>query len=110
MLAPEDLPGQHARVMRVAGPSASTTTAPTLAPPLAQSEGKVENFSDDYASSSSSSSSEKEEEEDNSSARVPKASSSGRKKQDDGWGVVAPKKKSQSPLFRLTGYSSPVLS
>lgn len=96
MLAPEDLPGQHARVMRVAGSSTAATGPSALAPPVAQSEGKVEKFSEDYASSSSSSSSGSEEDEaDNTSARVPKAA--GRKKQDDGWGVVSSKKKSESP-------------
>lgn len=79
MLAPEDLPGQHARVMRVASSNPPTPApAPALAPPVQ----KVEKFSDDYASSSSSSS--------DSEDRAPVQ----KKKQDDGWGVVTGKKKS----------------
>jgi len=86
MLAPEDLPGQHARVMRVAGPA--STSSPVLAPPI-EPEQKVEKYSDDYASSSD----DDEEEKQTISAS---GSGGSQKREDDGWGVVAGKKKSQS--------------
>ena len=87
MLAPEDLPGQHARVMRVTG---QASAPPVLAPPIPEPEQKVEKYSDDYASSSS-----EEEEEDEPS--VSKSSKGGSQmREDDGWGVVAGKKKSES--------------
>lgn len=85
MLAPEDLPGQHARIMRVApAPGALPSPSPaTLAPPEQQ---KVDKYSDDYASSSS----------DEDGPRVDGSLSF--RSQDDGWGVVQPKKKSK-PLL-----------
>lgn len=84
MLAPEDLPAKHARVMRVVDPSAPTPPAPApvpIAPPSAPSESstsqsndtKVDAFSQDYTSDSDS---------------PPEAS-------DDGWNVVAAKPKSE---------------
>lgn len=92
MLAAEDLPGQHARVMRVApsstsAPSSSNHKPPvdsptTLAPPLPATEQKVDKFSDDYASSS---------DEDEPIGQQ-------QQKEDDGWGVVQAKKKSTSYL------------
>lgn len=84
MLAPEDLPGQHARVMRVTG-QAST---PVLAPPIVEPEQKVEKFSDDYASSS--------DEEDEKPSASASSNGGSQKREDDGWGVVAGKKKSES--------------
>ena len=88
MLAPEDLPGQHARVMRVAPSSTSAPppsaprpqaeATPALAPALPNAEQKVDKFSDDYASSS---------DEDEPIGQQ-------QQKEDDGWGVVQPKKKS----------------
>lgn len=85
MLAPEDLPGQHARVMRVAPSSTpapprqpSPDITPVVAPPSTTTE-KVDKYSDDYASSS-------DEEE----------PISRQQKEDDGWGVVQSKKKSTS--------------
>jgi hypothetical protein len=91
MLAPEDLPGQHARVMRVTGPA-------TLAPPVSQpeTERKVGNFEDDYASSSSSSESSSHGEGEDADVPVSSSGPKLKKNENDGWGVVAPKKKSQS--------------
>lgn len=94
MLAPEDLPGQHARVMRVAPSSTPTSSKqepkaqspPSLAPPLPTSEQKVDKFSDDYASSS---------DEDEPISRQ-------QEKEDDGWGVVQTKKKSTPILLSYT--------
>lgn len=91
MLAPEDLPGQHARVMRVAPasgstPAASPAPAPaSLAPPIVSPEQKVDKYSDDYASSSS------DEDE-----PVAQGTSKAKATADDGWGVVQAKKKSVS--------------
>lgn len=104
MLAPEDLPGQHARVMRVTGPA-------TLAPPVSQpeTERKVDNFREDYASSSSSSESSSDGEGEDEDVPVSASVSKPKKNENDGWGVVAPKKKSQFsppslPRPRLVAY------
>lgn len=85
MLAPEDLPGQHARVMRVTGQA--STAPPVLAPPI-EPEQKIEKYSDDYASSSD----DEVEEPSTYTSRngLPQM------REDDGWGVVEGKKKSQS--------------
>lgn len=83
MLAPEDLPAKHARVMRIVDPSqpsVASTDAASSAPPD-QSAGssatieKVEKFTEDYASS------EEDTSQDTSHT-------------DDGWNVVAAKPKS----------------
>ena len=95
MLAPEDLPPTHARVMKITKPtsssSASTSTSPfaaianaepdheteppTLVPPMDE---KVSKYSDDYTSEDSD-----EGEE------------------DDGWNVVKSKPKREPPITCL---------
>ena len=76
MLAPEDLPGKHARVMRIVDPSPQPKPTTQSAPPNnVDKVEKVEKFAEDYASS---------EEE----ASAPKV-------EDDGWNVVAAKPKSK---------------
>lgn len=88
MLAPEDRPATHARVMKVTSKATSATpapapeptpaSAPTLAAPVQQ---KISNYEADFASSSS-----EDETSGTGTAGI---------KEDDGWDVVPSKKKSQ---------------
>lgn len=77
MLAPEDLPAKHARVMRVTGPDVKVDPP---VPSVSELEQKVGKFEEDYASGS---------DEETTGTGVSRET-------DDGWNVVAGKSKTKS--------------
>jgi hypothetical protein len=87
MLAPEDRPATHARVMKIASASGDSLPSPMPAPPPTAAAGplpknesaeKVSKFEEDYAESS--------DEETSATGTV----------EDDGWDMVPSRKKSAS--------------
>jgi hypothetical protein len=84
MLAPEDLPATHARVLKVVNPSSSSSSKSVpLLPPAP--EAKVSKYEEDYTSSDDGTTSGT-----GTGADV--------QEEDDGWNVVTSRPKSKSLL------------
>jgi hypothetical protein len=83
MLAPEDLPATHARVLKVVPTSSSTPAQQGPPPPTV--EQKVAKFEDDYMSSDDTTSGT------GTTADV--------KEEEDGWNVVTSRAKSELAFF-----------